>query len=53
MDSSLPLDFVVYRLCIDHQWVFADGTNPHAIMHANDPKLAGYLYYTDIVTCPA
>ncbi len=52
-DSSLPLDFVDIYFAATTKWVFADGTNPDAIMHANDPKLAGYLYYTDIVTGPS
>jgi predicted ribosomally synthesized peptide with SipW-like signal peptide len=51
-ESPLPLDFVDINFTDLDKWVFADGTHPTAVMHANDPRLAGYLYYTDIVTGP-
>lgn len=51
-EGSLPLDFVDINFMDTDKWVFTDGTHPTPVMHANDPRLSGYLYYTDILTGP-
>lgn len=48
--ANLPVDYVELNFTDTSKWVFADGSHPDTIMKVNDPRLSGYLYYTDIVT---
>lgn len=46
----LELKYVEIKFADTSKWVFADGTHPDATMNISDKRLAGYLYYTGIVT---